>query len=348
MAGKELDRRSKEVLRAVISHFIAKGTPVGSRTLCKMGRFGYSPATLRNIMADLEEMGYLTQPYTSAGRVPTDKGYRFYVDSLMRSRRLRKREEEFILFSLKSYAGDLERLMEQTSRILSRLSRNVGLVFCPRLPSIVLKHIRFIKLEYPKILVVIVCHSGAVINKVIEASDDFEQTELDRISNYLMSEFNGLTLIEIRSRLLRMLQEEKAIYDRLLSRALSLSTKSFTDDLLTESLHYAGTSQLLEQPEFADINRMKSLFRALEEKGKLIKLLTRCIEDEGVQVIIGSEAPSQEFKEYSFIISPYKSGDNILGTLGVLGPRRMEYDKTIPLVRYVSYVLSQTITEYSL
>jgi heat-inducible transcriptional repressor len=347
MVGKELDGRSKEILRAVISQFIATGAPIGSRTISKMARFGFSSATIRNIMADLEETGYLTQPYTSAGRIPTDRGYRFYVDSLMRSRTLRRKEKEFIIDSLKGYIGDIEHLVEQTTRILSHLSKNLGLVFCRRMPPITLKHIRFIKLDYPKILVVLVCRSSAIINKLIEVFENFDQSELDRISNYLMSEFNGLNLFEIRGRLLKMMKEEKAFYGRLLSRALTLSTKSFTDDLLAESLHYNGTSQLLEQPEFTDIKRMRAFFRAFEEKGRLIRLLNKCIEGGGIQIIIGSEAFSSEFSDYSLITCPYRSGENILGTLGVLGPRRMKYDKAIPLVEYVSRVFSEMITEYS-
>ncbi|MFB0519728.1 MAG: heat-inducible transcriptional repressor HrcA [Acidobacteriota bacterium] len=344
---KELDSKSKEVLESIVIKFISSGMPVGSKAISKKDKAGYSPATIRNIMAELETRGLVFQPHTSAGRVPTDMGYRFYVDSLMKSRELSCKEEHLINKSFDSFTGNMENLMEAASSLLSNFSENAGMVLQPKLHKTKFKDVRFIKLNHSWILVILVSQGGFVFNKVITIEEEIPQSELDRIANYLVEQFSGLTLMAVKKSLVKMLSQERAFYKDLLKGIIFITDKRLSEETSADALYFSGTSKLLEQPEFYDLKKARELFKAIEDKEMLVKILTRCLNDEGVRVIIGSENICEGLRDFSLITSIYKFGSIPLGLVGILGPTRMDYAKGISLVDYISRSLSKIITEYA-
>jgi len=346
-----LDRRSQEILEAVVESYIQKGEPVGSRAVSKLSSEGLSAATIRNVMAELEESELLTQPHTSAGRVPTDLGYRLYVDSLMKARRLRKDEEQMIESSLLTTPTELHDLFASVSRILSRLSHHLGVVVSPHISRARLKETEFVRLGKGRILVIIVAVSGMIHNKVIETDDDHPQEKLDKIGRYLSDEFRGNTLSEIRDRILEMMSQEKALYDALLRDALELGRASLEVEEEKASggeVFVDGTSNLLAEPEFSSINQLKGLFRTFEEKHELLRVLNRCLENEqpGVKLLIGSENPHPDLAGCTLVAASYGTGGRTLGTLGIIGPTRMEYARAIALVDSVARLFSDALVRY--
>ena len=340
----ELKERHREVLKAVIHDFIMNAEPVGSRTVSKKYNFNLSPATIRNIMADLEEAGYLNQPHTSAGRVPTDLGYRYYVDALMEPKRLTKFEEDRIERRVRALKSEMEELMRETSRILSHLSHCLGVVLAPRVDKTIFKRIEFIHLSGTRILVILVAESGFVQHKVVQIDEVIDQEELGKVSRYLNDLLQGLTLSQVRELIVAKMAEDRALYDQLLRRALKLGQRSFEEEVEGD-LYIGGTANIVDQPEFADLKKMRTLFTAFEEKSKLVKILDECLSQGGLTIIIGSEHPFKEMRGFSLVTSPYKYGDYILGALGVMGPTRMEYGKIVSLVDFTAKLVSRLLTE---
>lgn len=336
----ELNEREREILKSVVKLYISDGKPVGSRFISKKWRRDLSPATIRNIMADLEEAGYLTQPHTSAGRVPTDKGYRFFVDNLLESARLNKSDQEFIednIFSANSHDSVVERI----SHTISQASNNIGFVISPALDQNHLKHIEFIQVGDGKILVIIVSRSGLVQNRIVRVDEQFSQAELDQTARYLNENYAGRSLLSIRNDILKKMGEEKALYDRLLKNVILLCNRGLIDEVSDQNvdIYLDGASNLLNKPEFADSLRLRSLFKTFEEKSKLVKILNECIRSgsgTGVRIIIGSENSTPGLQEYTLISSPITPQDSSLGSVGILGPTRMEYARAITIVDYVA------------
>jgi len=343
---KELDRRDREILKAVIRNYIDTGEPVGSRTIAKLHPGGLSPATVRNIMADLEEAGYLTHPHTSAGRVPTDRGYRYYVDSLLAGAELHRSDREKVAEVLRRPAS-LPEAMEEISRLLSRLTHQVGFVVSPEQSRAILRHIEFVALGPRRILAILVDRSGVIHNRIAEMSEDFTQEELDRIGRYLVVEFQGKALTEIRAGLLDRMRQEKAAFDTLLSRAIALGNQVLQapEEKDEKQVYLRGTPNILQQPEFADMDEMTRLFETFEAKGKLVKILDEVMAQDGLRVVIGSEHPDPDLAHISLIASPYRVADRIGGSLGILGPTRMEYARAIALVDYISKLFSRILTD---
>jgi len=341
----ELDQRDREILKAVIHNFIQTGEPVGSRTISKFHPEGLSAATVRNTMADLEEAGYLMQPHASAGRVPTDRGYRYYVDSLLSGAELPRSDRQRVAEVLR-HPGNLSESMEEISLLLSRLTHQVGFVVSPDHNRAVLRHIEFVSLGRQRILAILVDRSGVIHNSLGETSEDLTQEELDRIGRYLVSEFQGKTLTEIRAALLEMMREEKAAFDTLLSRAIALGTQFLqAQEEADKQVYVQGASNILKQSDFSDLDQMRRLFDTFEAKGKLVKILDEVMGKEGPRVIIASEHPALNLPRISLIVSPYKVADRAAGALGILGPTRMEYARAIALVDYISKLLSRILTE---
>lgn len=340
-----LDERSRDVLRTVIHLHVSTGEPVGSESLSRaMGRT-LSSATLRNIMADLERAGYLEHPHTSAGRMPTDEGYRFYVDSLMSHRPLPPRELAVIDSELRPRDAPPGRVIENASHILSRLSRNVGFVVATDLTQASFRHIDLVRLGYPRILVVMVSRTGLVTNKVIEVEEDLSQDQLQTCQGYLNAHFAGLTLTAIRARLLELMCEEKALYDSLLKQVLSVGSQAFADESEETSFYLDGTANMLEQPEFEDVSRMRTVFRAFEEKSRLVKILNACLQGEGVRIVIGHEIPDPALTDLSLVTSFCPVEGDAGWAVGVLGPSRMEYSRVISLVEHMARAVSRALTE---
>ena len=344
--GHDLDPRAREVLREIVMQHIASGEAISSRTLAKCGRFDLSPASLRNVMADLEDLGYLQQPHTSAGRVPTDRGYRFFINHLMKSRALSPREREVIDDEV-SNASEMEQVLHQASSLLSRLSDQVGVVFMPTLLQFAIRSMDFILVAENKILCVIVGANGVVVNKVIETRFSFNRDELEKISRYITAEFSGSTLDVVRRRLIRMTEQERALTDEMMRKTITLGIEAVNDVTpLDHELYVEGAVSLLNKPEFADdAASLRKTFLALQEKEKLVEILESCLMADGLQILIGSESDFTQVHNFSIVARRYGTHTAPLGMVGIIGPMRMEYARMAPLVDYLGRALSRKIEE---
>ena len=343
MRAHGLTARECQVLKVIIHDYTTSGEPVGSRSIARRHLGHLSPATIRNVMADLEEVGYLSQPHASAGRIPTDSGYRFYVDSLMQRSKLSRVEESRIEQGIRPSRGQAEELVQGVSRILSNLSRYASVVLAPKFAQNTWRRMNFVHLNRERILVVLMADSGLVQQKVIAIDELIEQPELDRISNYLNSVLGGVTLHEVRKRIIAQMAEERDEFNRLMQRALELSNKTLEGE--EEHVYIGGTANIAHQPEFADVKKMKNIFAAFEEKSKLVKILDYCLTQEGLRIIIGRESEIREMRDLSLIASPYKSGDHVVGVLGIVGPKRIAYDRMVALVDCTARLVSKLLTE---
>ena len=338
----DLNERTRKVLQAVIDSYIQTGSPIGSTVLAKTYDFSVSSATLRNIMAELEELGFLTHPHTSAGRVPTVQGYRYYIDSLISFDRDAPEIRDHLEQASVPQSGDLHQLMAEASQFLAKLSHHTSVVVAPEEPEGRYKHIEFVRLRGSQVLIIFVTNTGAVLNKLVEIDEPLSQHEMNTFSTFLDDELEHLTLPEVRQRLLERLREEKAGFLRLLEQTFRASQEVRERD--TDKVFIGGTSQLFDSPEFADIEQLRSLFRAFEDKYKFLKLLDKSTAAQGIKVFIGSENPFFEMQGCSLVVGNYKAG-NIVGTLGVIGPVRMQYRQVIQVVDYTSKLLSRILDE---
>jgi len=346
LSFEDLSERKKEVLKAVISDYIFTAGPVSSSAIIDRYLKKLSSATVRNVMAELEEMGYLSQPHTSAGRVPTDKAFRVYVDHLMELKSLPRHDMEEIRRVCNSPGQEVSDLVQDASRLLSAISHHTGLALAPKLADTAIKRIEFVRLRGNQALVVLVSHSGIVQNKVIELDGEVNQPELDRMSSYLNELFSGLTLTEIKRRLIEEMRKERSLYDRLMKKALRLGEEILgSAGSETKEVFIEGRSRLFEYPEFLDVERMKEIFRAFEEKSRIIGLLDKSMRARGVHIFIGCETGSTEFNGCSLIAATYGTEGNILGSLGVIGPVRMDYSRIIPLVDYTAKLVGEILRE---
>lgn len=341
-----LDERSRQILWAIIESYIMSQGPVGSRTVTKKYSLGLSPATIRNTMADLEEMGYITQPYTSAGRIPTEMGYRFYVNSILKQNKLRndKRLLKRLHSKLRIIEKDINNLLKEASKTLSDYSRYLGVATQPKTDEISLKRIEFIKYDTKNIFGVLLSEEGIVKNRIIPHDEQCSQKQLDRAATYLNSELTGLTLKEIRKKILFQLQAEKDACDKMILMALMLCEKLIAWEL--ENIFYTGEiSGTCHLPDFADMKQIKKLFKAIEDKHFMLKLIDKMGDAEGVQVFIGAENTLSEIKELSMVASTYNDGLRTLGTIGIIGPTSMDYEKVIPIVDVTARTLTLILSE---
>lgn len=337
-----LNRRDREILKAVIATYIFNAEPVSSRSVAKQGGMGLSAATIRNVMADLEDWGYLTQPHTSAGRVPTGAAYHLFIESLMDERKVSAKERRYIESNLKAAPADAEQLMSATTHLLSELSRQVGIVVTPVIGDTVLKSVDFVPLSGRKVLCVVVSAAGFVDNKLIETDRPLTREKLVEISNYLNENFAGMTLREIRDRLVAMMTEERAQMDRLLALTIDLARRGLDVGEQVEVL-MDGTSAVLSQPELADIQRVRRLFETFADKARLVRILNQCMSGSGVRVLIGEDSDLTSELDFSLVATSYGIDEQPLGTLGIFGPSRMEYQKVIPLVNFLGETLSRAL-----
>jgi heat-inducible transcriptional repressor len=338
-----LDERSGEVLKSLIQAHIATGEPVGSESLSRLLNRPLSPATIRNIMADLERLGLLDHPHTSAGRVPTDEGYRYYVDALMGKTPLAPREAAAIRSGLRA-EGSSQEVIENACHLLSSLSRNVAFILAPDMARTSFRRIDFVRLPHPRVLVVIVAQAGLVTHKVIEVEDELTQDDLQACANYLNVEFAGMRLSEVRGRLLELMREEKALYDSLLKKVVSVGERAFADEG-EGNVYLDGASNMLEKPEFDDLPRMRALFKTFEEKGRLVKILNACLSDEGLRILIGHENPEPELRDTSLVAASYPLDGESGWGVGVVGSTRMEYARVIALVDHVAREVTRALKE---
>jgi len=351
------DSRGQAVLSAIIKEHLVTGEPVGSRTISD--RFahaaGWSAATIRNVMGQLEEAGLVEQPHTSAGRVPTDRGYRFYVDHMLGEAQLSKTDLATInsfLKNLQSESGGApDRLLEKVSHVLSALSENVGIVISPSLADNRLQHIEFLHLADNRILVVMVSAPNIVHNKIIRVDENLSQEDLEQTARYLNVEFSGKSLMAIRAEIVEMMRAEKALYDRLLRNAILLCNSSLEgEEATTAEVYVDGASNILARPDFADAEKMRELFRTFEEKSRLVKILSECVSRDQsapgeVRVIIGREHAAPSMQDCALITAPYWLGSEVTGTLGVVGPIRIEYARMMAVVNYMARHIEHLLRE---
>ncbi|MCY7346840.1 MAG: heat-inducible transcriptional repressor HrcA [Pyrinomonadaceae bacterium] len=349
--------RGRIILSAIINEHLITGEPIGSKIIAEKfaNAAGLSSATIRSVMSDLEDFGLVEQPHTSAGRIPTDRGYRFYVDNLLGV--LQMSNEDLSLINKELGLNEFDsstapdRLMEKTSQLLSALSQNVGIVVSPSLAKDRLQHIEFVNLSDKRILVVLVSAPNIVHNKIIRMNEAIPNEQLDRTSNYLNARFSGKSLAEIRTEILKLMHEETSLFDKMLQTAMILCSQSIEDEADNRGEIYVdGASNILYKRDFADLERARELLRTIEEKSRLVQILTECIERDpslknNVQVVIGSENSAASLQNCTLITAPYRGGGGgTVGTLSVLGPTRIEYARTISIVSYVARILEKMMT----
>ncbi|AEB08973.1 heat-inducible transcriptional repressor HrcA [Desulfobacca acetoxidans] len=339
-----LGERETQVLHTIILQYINTGEPVGSRTVAKSSGLSLSPATIRNIMFDLEEQGLLRQPHQSAGRVPTSQGFRYYVDHMLASRDLQASTRRRIEGGFKPPAGELNDLIRQASRVLSKVSGHPAIVRAPKPAISRIRHIQFINAGAGSILTVLVSVDGLVQNRFIDNLEQFSQEQLDRFSRYLNGLLQNLSLVEARQTVLMQMEQEKVLFDRMLLQALMLSQKALQAEEDRE-LYVEGASQILDYPEFADIEKIRALFRAFEEKHQLIRLLDESLGSEGVKIFLSPEITIPTV-EWSLVSTNFQRDLEPIGTLGIIGPLRMNYDRIIPLVQFTAEVMSGILNNW--
>jgi heat-inducible transcriptional repressor len=335
-----MEPRSEKILTAIISEYIYTGEPVGSRTVSKRTNVGLSAASVRNIMSDLMETGYIIQPHVSAGRIPTDKAYRFYVDSMLRNRLLTFTSDEYTAHvkSLIVDAGlDMRDLFRQSSSILAELSKQAGGVATSSVDQ-TFKTIEFIKLSDDRILVVLVSTTGLVLNKMIQDEDNINQDTLESYSRMLNDMLKDLDLSEARGKIEEELAKEKTTVDAILAKVLKMGYLVLSVRLARE-IFIEGQTNILEDPEFAQIEKLRAVLITFEEKSNLLKILDKTLEAGGIQIFIGAEHGVEEIESCSVVAYPIKTRDSVLGSIGVIGPKRMDYQKVMPLVDTTARVL---------
>jgi heat-inducible transcriptional repressor len=336
----DLDIRSRAILKEIIRVHVDTGKPVSSRTLFKSHRFNLSPASIRNIMADLTDGGYLAQPHTSAGRVPTDRAYRVYIDELIRHRRVNEGVREQVDSDLDSAGPEVPGLFQMASRLLSRLSGEVGFVVAPDSLHTVLKSLRFLAVAPGKVLVVQINEPDVVLSRVIETGEDYTTRELERASERFTREYAGLTLHDVRARLLSEMDEEK---DRMLGRSLELGRLALGRGDDEGRVFVDGAAKLLDKPEFSDVESLKRIFRAFDEKARLLDLVTRYLDAKETCVVLGSEASLTADSRLSAVLTSFGAGETLTGMLGVIGPARREYPRVIPVVELLGRALTERL-----
>jgi heat-inducible transcriptional repressor len=341
----EVARRERDILVAIVRQFIETGAAVGSKSVAVKLTETLSSATIRNVMVGLESRGYLSQAHISAGRVPTDKAYRYYVDRTVRSSRLAPATEEYIHATLRAESGAWEQMMSSASRVLSEVSHNVGLALAPALEEKVLEYIKFVLLPDYRILVVVVSKPDLVESKVVRLEEDFSQKELDRTADFLNSEFRGWSLGTIRLEVFKRMEEDKILADRLLKNVATLFMWSALISEGPGSLFVDGTAKILDHVEFDDIREIKELLETLEEKAKLVRILSACLSrrEPGVRILIGRENSESRMHNCTLIVAPLHYRDRAVGALGVVGPTRMEYDCAISTVDYIAHLCSRLL-----
>lgn len=344
----ELPERDRRVLESLVRCYIDTGEAVSSLWLAARGRFGVSSATVRNILSRLEEAGYVRQPHTSAGRVPTDRGYRVHVDQLLSSHKPGAASEPDLEAAIRRVTNLAEGLSAVTGE-LSRVSHHVAFVLGPAPQTATLKHIDFVPLDSSHVLVIVVTGGGEITHKVIEVGDEFSTDELHEAANYLNSEFTGLTLAEVRDAVIARMQEARSLYDALMARALQLASTSLQDMVPESPLFVQGTSRLVDElaaeaakareEEVRALETLRTLFRMIEEKHRLIRLLSTYLDMPGLTIVIGSEIGERALEPFSVVASTYDAAGRT-GAIGIIGPTRMRYSRAINLVDAVARAIT--------
>jgi len=341
--GKAIDERARHLLRTLIARYITEGTPVGSRTLSRDSGLDLSPATIRNIMADLEDGGYVMSPHTSAGRIPTIKGYRFFVDTIVRMAPPQSEELVRLERALSIGDEDPQSLALSTSNLLSAVTHLAGVVTVPRRSHKVLRQIEFLPLSDRRVLAIMVIDDTEVLNKILDVERDFSDSELRQAANYLTQHCRGRDLYRVRSQLLEEMQETRASMNEHMIEAIKLAQEIFPDHEPDPDLVMAGETNLMGIEELADMDKLKQLFEAFSQRRDILHLLDQSINADGVQIFIGQESGYRVLDACSIVAAPYQTDENTVGVLGVIGPTRMAYDRVIPIVDVTARLLGRAL-----
>lgn len=342
MDTNQLSERAKQVLKSLIDIYLTDGQPVGSKTLSNMPDMQCSPATVRNVMAELESLGLILSPHTSAGRIPTPRGLRLFVDSMLTVKPISAN----VLQDLQMHLGqehDPTRLIQSVSSMISSMTRLAGVVTTPKRNKVVLKQIEFLKLNPQKVLVILVLNTTEVQNRIIMTTREFTESELTQAGNFLTEKFGGTPLEQVRTKLLSIVQQQKHQLDEMMQAVMSMAEQSF--DSLEQEADYvlAGQNHLLGSIDDRGVDSLKNLFDAFTEKREILQLFDQCMSADGVQIFIGEESGFSALRDYSLVTAPYEVDDESIGLIGVIGPTRMNYNQVIPLVDITSKILSMAI-----
>ncbi len=339
-----LSERAQLLLKALIESYIRDGQPVGSRTLSRDSGLSLSSATIRNVMADLEELGFVVSPHTSAGRIPTDKGYRLFVDSLLKLKPLQSEEIDDIERRLRNDVSNGRTLVQTVSQMLSSVTQMAGLVTLPNPHYVALSQIEFIGLSENRALAIMVMNNREVENRVVQLERAYSSEELRRAANYLNEAFAGRSLPEVRASLLKQLQETRQTMNQLMQDAIQMAQKVF-ETPGGEQVEYviAGETNLMGFAELSNVDRLRRLFEAFNEKHDMLRLLDSCLRAQGIQIFIGHESGYQILDDISVVTAPYMLDNQVVGVLGVIGPTRMAYERVIPIVDVTAKLLGSAL-----
>lgn len=334
--GPDLDPRSRKLLRTLIARHIRDGEPVGSQTLLRHAGLDVSAATIRNILSDLEDIGLLSAPHSSSGRVPTSQGYRVFVDSLLQLRPLPEGEVTRLRQELPAGSGT-QSLLGSASELVSAMTHFVGVVSVPRRGQFAFRHIDFIALDANRVMAIVVFADNDVQNRIVHTRRSFDAGELERVANYLNANFSGHAIGAIRTMLLTEMRDARSEMETLLSHAVDLAEQALaTDD---DDMLVSGQARLIGVQDLSDLDRLRELFEAFARKREILQLLERTAQAPGVRIFIGEETGLAPLEGVSLVTAPYASGGQVLGVLGVIGPTRMAYDRIIPVVQAAAEVL---------
>ena len=341
-----LNERSLQLLKTLVERYISDGQPVGSRVLSKDSDLNLSPATIRNVMADLEDLGLVHSPHTSAGRVPTVSGYRLFVDTLLTVKPLESKDLTLLHQGL-SVSEDTSDVIGVASRLLSELTQMAGVVTLPKRELVCLRHIEFLSLSHTRVLVIFVTNEQEVHNKIIHTSKVFSPAELQQAANYLNSIYSGRSLDAVRKAVLKELQEDQERMNQGMLDAVKMAQLAFDQDNKKDDYVLTGETNLMGFSELSDMERLKNLFEAFSHKQDVIHLLDQCMKADGVQIFIGEESGYRAFDHCSLVTSSYSVSDEVVGVLGVIGPTRMAYQKIIPFVDVTAKLLGAALNPKS-
>lgn len=341
-----LNERSLLLLKALIERYISDGQPVGSRVLAKDSELNLSPATIRNVMADLEDLGLVCSPHTSAGRVPTASGYRLFVDTLLTVKPLEISEIKRLHKGLMT-RDDANEMIGVASKLLSDVTRMAGVVTLPRRELVCLRHVEFLPLSNTRVLAIFVTNEQEVHNKIIHTAKQFSAAELQQAANYLNAIYSGRSLFSIRESVVQELQQEQERMNREMLDAVTMAQQVFSQEKDKDDYVISGQTNLMGFSELSDMDRLRQLFDAFSQKRGIIHLLDQCLEADGVQIFIGEESGYHVFDNCSLVTSPYSVEDEVVGVLGVIGPTRMAYEKVIPFVDVTAKLLGAALNPKS-
>ena len=344
MTEINLDERSETLLRMLISRFIDDGNPVGSRTLSHETGIQLSAATIRNVMADLEDLGLIQAPHTSAGRIPTPLGYRLFIDSLLTVRPLRSYMEREIKYRLDE-ENDAKELLSTASNVLSDVTQFAGLVFLPKNSVAKLRQIEFVGLSRLRILVILVTEDGQVQNRVINNEQKYTPSELNQAANYFNETYRGKSLSSVKTHLLNEMNQDREQINELMQTAITIANSMFRDSGRDEEdVVVSGEEKLLSVPDLAAVEKIRKIFETFKTRHSLLSLLDQSVHAQGVSIFIGSESGYEGLDECSVVAAPYTVEGQNLGAIGVIGPTRMPYDQVIPIVDVTAKILGNALS----